>query len=88
MRDCPPSANFLLQCAVNPEANAMPNKVSRIERRLIRLEKELAELKSEIRRQQVPWWKQIAGTFKDDPVYDEICRLGAAIRKEDRKGRI
>ena len=66
----------------------MANKVSQIEQRLKRLETELAELKSQVRRQQVPWWKQIAGTFKNDPVYDEICRLGAAIRRADRKGRI
>lgn len=65
----------------------MASKVGDIEQRLNRLETELAELKSEVRRQQAPWWKQIAGTFKDDPVYDEICRLGAAIRRADRKGR-
>ena len=66
----------------------MATKVTRLEERLARLERELKALKTEVRQQQMPWWKQIAGTFKNDPVYDEICRLGAAIRRADRKGRV
>ena len=65
----------------------MPRKPSQIEVRLARVEKELEELKVTVGGQQkkVPWWKQIDGCFKDDPAFAEIVRLGAAIRKRDRK---
>lgn len=31
-----------------------------------------------------PWWEQISGTFKDDPVYDEAMRLGREYRESFR----
>ena len=65
----------------------MATKVTRLEERLARLEGELKDLKAEVRQQRIPWYEQIAGTFENDPVFDEIVRLGAAIRKADRKGR-
>jgi len=65
----------------------MPTKVTQIEERLAHLEKEVRDLKAELRHQRVPWYEQIAGTFENDPVFDEIVRLGAAIRKADRNGR-
>ncbi len=54
-----------------------------IEQRLAEVEKELADLK---RRLPVPtagksWVEQIAGTFKDDPDFDEIVKLGREFRK-------
>ena len=54
-----------------------------IEERLTAVERELADLK---RRLQTPedgksWIERIAGTFKDDPDFDEIVRLGREFRK-------
>ena len=61
-----------------------------LEKRVEKLEQELAELKSEIaqsrgtpRRQKD--WTRTFGMFKDDPIYDEIVRLGAAYRRRQPK---
>jgi hypothetical protein len=56
-----------------------------VEERLTALEKEMLELKQA----QTPpgpkhnWLERIAGTFKDDPEFAEILRLGREIRKSD-----
>ncbi len=54
-----------------------------IEQRLTEVERELAELK-----QRLPleldgksWVERIAGTFKDDPDFDEIVKLGREFRQ-------
>ena len=66
----------------------MPSKISQLEKRLTRVEEELKELKAAMTpAPKVPWWREIMGGFKDDPVFDEIVRLGAQIRKRDRKAR-
>lgn len=54
-----------------------------VEERLTALEKELQELKQHVTRQkdQRSWIEKIAGTFKDDPDFDEIVRLGREFRK-------
>lgn len=53
--------------------------------RVAALESELAQIKSrEAERQKIqcmPWWERRFGSFKDDPGYDEIVRLGAEYRK-------
>lgn len=67
--------------------DTMATKTSQIESRLARLERELRELKATVARdKRPPWWREIIGSFKDDRAFDEILRLGAAIRKRDRKG--
>ena len=54
-----------------------------IEQRLAEVEKELADLKQRL----LPptdgksWVEQIAGTFKDDPDFEEIVKLGREFRK-------
>jgi hypothetical protein len=64
----------------------MPSKVDKLETRVAELERELRDLKTQFASgKRVPWYRQIAGAFKDDPVFEEIMRLGAAIRKADRK---
>ena len=64
----------------------MPRKTSHLEERLTRVERELEELKAALRpEQKIPWWQQIDGDFKDDPVFAEIVRLCARIRKADRR---
>ncbi len=61
-----------------------------IEERLTAVETELQQLKRErdLNKGQdkaVPWWEQIRGQFKDDPMYDEAMRLGREWREsEDR----
>ena len=66
----------------------MPSKLSQLEKRLDRIEQELKELKAAVNpKPKVPWWREIMGGFKDDPVFDEIVRRGAQIRKRDRKVR-
>ena len=52
--------------------------------RLEALEKEVARLASKISGPADPdrqWWLEDAGRFKDDPVFEEIDRLGKACRR-------
>ena len=59
-----------------------------IETRISVLEKELSLLKNKfekIEKKEEPWWKQIAGTFADDPIYDEAMRLGREYRLAQRE---
>lgn len=65
-----------------------------IERRLETIEKELAELKREVRgsapaaagqRRDIRWLERIAGSFVDDPDYIEAVRLGRAWRRRQPK---
>ena len=65
----------------------MPSKTNQIEDRLNRVERELKELKALVAdKQKIPWWQQICGDFKDDPVFEDIIRRGAKLRKKDRPG--
>ena len=54
-----------------------------VEERLTALEKELMELKQQVtvQKDQGSWIEKIAGTFKGDPDFDEIVRLGREFRK-------
>ena len=54
-----------------------------IEKRVAVLEKELASLKSKIEESEAPksWWERIAGTFQEDPVYEQAMRLGREYRQ-------
>ena len=59
-----------------------------LENRISVLEKEVAFLKQKIEKDEKPkepWWKQIAGTFADDPIYDEAMRLGREYRLSQRE---
>ena len=67
-----------------------------IERRLEAVEKELADLKREVRVKvpvdkasspgpDIRWLERIAGSFVDDPDYDEAVRLGRAWRRRQPK---
>jgi hypothetical protein len=56
-----------------------------VERRLAALEQEVAELKRRIPGAGKPDWRQrVAGSFKDEPEFDEVLRLGREIRQADR----
>jgi hypothetical protein len=59
-----------------------------LENRIAVLEKEVALLKQKIVKEEKPkehWWKEIAGTFANDPMYDEAMRLGREYRLSQRE---
>ncbi len=59
-----------------------------VEERIAVLEKEVAVLKQKIEKEEkskLPWWKQIAGTFADDPAHEEAMRLGREYRLSQRE---
>ena len=60
-----------------------------IEERLSHVENDVAYLKSQVDslRSKGNWIDQITGSFKDDPEFDEILRLGHQIRQADRADR-
>jgi hypothetical protein len=53
------------------------------EERLTKVEKELAELKRRLSSQKdgKSWVETIAGTFENDPEFEEIVKLGREFRK-------
>lgn len=62
-----------------------------LEQRVGALERKVEKLMSRTegrRGKKEDWWREQAGRFRNDPVFDEIVRLGKAYRKSlDRKGR-
>ncbi|MBI3462648.1 MAG: hypothetical protein HY000_06240 [Planctomycetes bacterium] len=53
-----------------------------VEERLTAVEQQLADLKRRVAGAEGrSWMERIAGTFKDDPDFDEIVRLGRAFRE-------
>lgn len=55
-----------------------------LEERVAQLEREVAELKQRLGADTTAdWIEQIAGSFKDDPEFDEVLRLGAELRRSD-----
>lgn len=61
---------------------------STLEERVAHMEKDLAQLRSQVERLRPGkgWIDRITGTFKDDPEFEEILRLGQEIRRADRPG--
>jgi hypothetical protein len=60
----------------------MSQNNSKLEARVKRIEKELAELKAALGgKQKVPWYRQIVGDFAGDKAFAEIIRLGRLIRR-------
>lgn len=56
-----------------------------LEQRLAILEKEMADIKLIIPKvDNRNWFEKIAGSFKDEPDFDEILALGQAIRQADQ----
>ena len=54
----------------------------RIEARLARVEKELAEIKAALGKHRTArWYRQIVGDFAGDKAFTEIVRLGRLIRR-------
>ena len=57
-----------------------------IEKRVAVLEKELATLRRKVEGADAskPWWERIAGTFENDPVYQQAMKLGRKYRESLR----
>jgi hypothetical protein len=58
-----------------------------LEERVAAVEQELAELKHQVKSEptRLPWWEKIAGTFANNPEYDEAMRLGREWRQSQRE---
>lgn len=57
-----------------------------LEQRLEVLEGLVADLQQKLAALQVPpepWWKRVSGSFKDDPVFDEILAHARAAGQAD-----
>ena len=57
---------------------------TKIEKRLAALEREVADLKRKLPPTEPvvkPWWEITAGTFADDPAFEEAMELGRQYRK-------
>lgn len=56
-----------------------------LEERMDALEAEVARLKQRVEGAPppaaVPWWEKRFGAFENDPLYDEVARLGAEYRR-------
>jgi hypothetical protein len=63
--------------------------ITSLEERLTAVEKDLAQLKQKLENDKpltaVPWWQQISGTFRDDPMFDEAMRLGREWRNSQHE---
>ncbi len=65
-------------------------KNAEIVERLAALEQVVEQLKAKVEAAsppKAPWWETEAGRFKNDPVFDEIVRLGREYRESLRPGR-
>lgn len=57
-----------------------------VEKRLATLECEIAQLKRLVASVQLPesWFARVAGSFKDEPEFEEVLRLGRELRRSDK----
>ena len=56
-----------------------------LEQRLEAVEAAIAELKQQQKSQPEPnWIEQITGSFKDDPIFEEVLAYGREFRYADR----
>ncbi len=56
----------------------------KLEQRISILEKELSEIKQILAKSpqsKSPWWLEVAGSFEEDPTFDEVIKLGREWRK-------
>jgi hypothetical protein len=60
-------------------------KSQQLEVQVATLETELTQMKQMVSgalREKVPWWLKVAGSFEDDPTFNEAVRLGQEWRKD------
>lgn len=62
----------------------LEERSQQLEARVAVLETELAQMKQMLSgfvQKQTPWWLKVAGSFENDPNFDEAVRLGQEWRK-------
>ncbi|MEM8637551.1 MAG: hypothetical protein AAGG51_01850 [Cyanobacteria bacterium P01_G01_bin.54] len=62
----------------------LDNRPQNLEVRVTTLEEELSNLKqllTSLLQRKEPWWVEIAGSFKDDPTFEEATQLGQDWRR-------
>jgi len=63
----------------------MPSAARKLEQRGTVLERELREMRSELKAvrktSKQPWWTRLAGRFKNDALFDDIIEAGNAYRR-------
>ncbi len=58
------------------------SEASPLEERLTNVEQDLADLKRQVAaKSSGNWIHHVAGSFKDEPEFDEILRLGQQVRR-------
>jgi hypothetical protein len=59
-----------------------------LEERVAKAEQEIERLKSQasVSKNKSNWISDISGSFKDDPEFDEVLRLGREARQADLNG--
>lgn len=63
----------------------MSQDLQLLEQRVAQLELDVSQLKVQsVDRSKEPWWGRIAGRFENDPIFDEIVRLGKEYRESLR----
>ncbi|KAM3092055.1 hypothetical protein ACKFKF_32175 [Phormidesmis sp. 146-12] len=65
----------------------LEERSQQLEARVTTLEAELVQVKqmlSESLQKKEPWWSKIAGSFENDPTFDEAVRLGQEWRRSDK----
>jgi hypothetical protein len=57
-----------------------------LEKRVTELETELAALRKKVEAMtgSKPWWERIAGTFENDPIYEQAMKIGRKYRRAQR----
>ena len=57
-----------------------------LEKRVVELEREIVALRKKVEAftGTKPWWERIAGTFENDPMYEQAMRLGRKYRRAQR----
>jgi hypothetical protein len=63
---------------MRPEAKKLEDRVTDLERQLRSMK---SELKAVRKTSQKPWWEDLAGRFKNDPLFDEIAEARQAYRR-------
>ena len=62
----------------------MQSTARKLEQRVTVLERELRKMRSELKAvgkvTRQPWWKRVAGSLKNDPLFDKITDAGDAHR--------
>jgi hypothetical protein len=59
-------------------------ELQEMENRLANVERELAEIKQRLGGNSGSWIQKITGSFKDDPEFDEILKLGRELRRAEK----